>query len=97
MKPNARDILYYTAAISTPTSFTLGGVALPATASDWDAGTDLLNDPFLVQNPAGFYELTYSTNFLSMSPPYTGQAIGYATSLNGLPPFHKIAGADLAG
>lgn len=78
------NITYYTSPDGL--TWTLGGTAISVSNSAWYSGVTQMNDPFVVLNPQGFYEMTFSACWTNGTwpTPYTIQAIGYATSTDGI-------------
>jgi hypothetical protein len=71
---------------------------MPKQPGDWDYGFTLNNfDPWIVKNPKGFYEMTYSVLYPTgdFSAGWT-QDLGYAVSEDGLN-WHKYPGAIMTG
>jgi hypothetical protein len=49
-----------------------GGYAIQTLPSDCFSGNTRLNDPYVVLNPQGFYEMTFTVENQSVPSPYTG-------------------------
>lgn len=78
------SITYYTSPDGL--TWTLGGTALSVQGNSWYGGVTQMNDPYVVLNPQGFYEMTFSACWTNGTwpTPYTIQSIGYATSTDGI-------------
>lgn len=93
-------IVYYTTSDATPFGpWTLGGDAVTIANSDWDVWSIRVEDPMVVLNPQGYYEMTYSVENVNSNfkLPFTQQAQGYAISANGAPPWTKLQAPILLG
>ena len=92
-RPTGHTITYYTS--SDGLAWTYGGIAV--NGNDWDVLNSRLNDPWIVQNLSGFYELVYTAEFFSGGPPgCTPQEFGYAVSADGVH-WYKYQGTIFKG
>lgn len=79
------SISYYTTAASTPFGpWVRGGFAIQTLANDWFGGNGRLNDPYVIKNPQGYYEMLFTVENFQGVTPYTKQCIGYAISTDGI-------------